>query len=185
MSGRGCVVALSLTGRWLLGLVLLGVMTTGCSGSSGSASSGSEGPAACSAIEQEALDPNFLIHVLPGATSVRYRTDPPTSGAHQPAPRLARVQHRPLPRPVQVGVLEAGDVLLQYRDLRSSDIDRLERLAGGHVVIAPDPDLPRRFRVVATGWLHKRTCTALDTDALEEFVHQRGGKGPDSAQGDG
>ncbi|MDQ6698150.1 MAG: DUF3105 domain-containing protein [Actinomycetota bacterium] len=163
--------------RLLLGLALLAIMATGCSGS--------DGPAACGPITQEALDPNFLLHVLPGARGVRYRTDPPTSGAHQPAPRLARVQHRPLPRPVQVGVLEAGDVLLQYRGLRSSDIDRLERLAGGHVVVAPDPDLPLRFRVVATGWVYKRTCTALDTGALREFVGQRAGKGPNSGQGNG
>ncbi len=160
---------------WILGLALLAVMVTGCSSS--------DGPSACGPNTREALDPNFLLHVLPGATGVRYRTDPPTSGAHQPAPRLARVQRRPLPRPVQVGVLEAGDVLLQYRGLRRSDVDRLERLAGGHVVVAPDPDLPQRFPVVATGWIYKRTCTALDTSALEDFVHQRAGKGPNSGQG--
>jgi len=168
--------------RLLLSSVLLAVVTTSCSGSSGS---GSSGRVACGAIEREALDPNFVIHVLPGAAGVRYRTDPPTSGAHQPAPRLGRVQRRPLPRPVQVGVLEGGDLLLQYSGLRSSDVARLERLAGGHVVVAPNPDLPQPYRVVATGWVHKRTCRALDIAALGEFVDQRAGKGPDSARGDG
>lgn len=178
MPSRGSAIGPStLVFRRVLGLVLLAVMTTGCAGS--------DRPAACGPISQEALDPNFLLHVLPGAAGVRYRTDPPTSGAHQPAPRLARVQRRPLPRPVQVGVLEGGDVLLQYRGLSQPDIDRLERLAGGHVVVAPDPDLPRRFPVVATGWIYKRTCTSLDTSALEDFVDQRAGKGPDSAQGGG
>ena len=139
---------------------------------------GLERPAACGPIKTEPLDPNFLIHVLPGATGLHYRTDPPTSGPHQPAPRLARVQQRPLPRPVQVGLLEAGDVLVQYRGLDRADIDRLQKLAGDHVVVAPNPDLPSRYRVVATGWIHKRTCTAVDTGALGDFVRQRGGKGP-------
>jgi hypothetical protein len=156
--------------RLLLVLMVIVVVTTGCSGSDHS-------QATCSPITTEPLDPNFLIHVLPGAKRLHYRTDPPTSGPHQPSPHLARVQQRPLPEPVQVGLLEAGDVLVQYRQLRGADIARLRRLAGGHVVVAPNPDLSPRYRVVATGWIHKQTCTAVDTDALRRFVRLRGGKG--------
>lgn len=143
----------------------------GCGDSGGAAS-------ACGPTHREALDPNFPLHVLPGATDVHYRTDPPTSGAHQPAPRLARVQRRPLPRPVQVGLLEAGDVLVQYRGLSGPDVVRLRRLAGGHVVVAPYPTMSHRARVVATAWIFKRTCSAVDIGAIEEFVQQRAGHGP-------
>lgn len=154
-------------------VVLLAVLLPACSASH-------PGPATCGPIVREALDPNFLIHVLPGAKGVHYRTDPPTSGAHQPAPHLARIQRRPIPRPVQVGLLEAGDVLLQYRSLDQRDTDRLRRLAGGRVVVAPNPSLSARVKVVATGWIHKRTCTALDVGALQDFTRQRAGHGADS-----
>ena len=126
-------------------LLLVGV-TAGCGDSDRAAT------AACGSIRREALDPNYLVHVLPGAQGVRYVTDPPTSGAHQPAPRLAPVQRRPLPKPVQVGVLEGGRVLLQYRGLAPADVAQLEKLAGAQVVVAPNPDLPSAGRVTATAW---------------------------------
>ena len=148
------------------------------------AACGDSGPAAttaCGSIRREALDPNYLVHVLPGATGVRYLTDPPTSGAHQPAPQLAPVQRRPLPRPVQVGVLEGGRVLLQYRDVPPADVAQLEKLSGPQVVVAPNPDLRPAGRVTATAWTYKRSCRSVDPAALREFIGQRAGKGPGRA----
>jgi hypothetical protein len=45
------------------------------------------------------------------------------------------------------------------------------------VVVAPNPDLPAP--VVATAWLFKRTCQITDTVALQDFVDQRVGNGPE------
>jgi hypothetical protein len=81
----------------------------------------------------------------------------------------------PLPRPVQVGILERGDVLIQHRP--DVDAAALADLAADRVVIAPNPDLPAP--VVATAWLYKRTCTEPDVDALQAFVDARVGHGPD------
>ena len=131
----------------------------------------------CGPIVEEALDPGFLMHVL-GEEGVEYTTDPPTSGPHQAGPDVAGVLVDPLSRPIQVGVLERGDVLLQHRpDLPADQLAELEALAGDRVVVAPNPDLDDA--VVATAWLYKRTCDAVEVDALREFVDARVGKGPD------
>ena len=84
----------------------------------------------------------------------------------------------PISRPVQVGILERGDVLLQHDpDLPASDLTLLEALAGDGVVVAPNADLPAP--IVATAWLYKRTCDEMDAGALQEVIDERKGKGPD------
>ncbi len=135
------------------------------------------GSGACGPIRREALDPSFLQHVLTDE-GVVYTSDPPTSGPHQPTPPVEGVADAPLPKPVQIGVLERGDVLLQHGpDLPARQITALEALAGDGVVVAPNPDLPEP--VVATAWVYKRTCSSVDVDDLEEFIAERRGQGPE------
>src|SRR5690606_27589962 len=116
------------------------------------------------------------VHVLGTETDVEYSSDPPTSGPHQPSPPADGALGEPLTRPIQVGVLERGDVLIQYQpSLSAADVEALEALAGDGVVVAPNPDLDDP--VVATAWVHKRTCSAVDTAALQVFVDERVGHG--------
>jgi hypothetical protein len=132
----------------------------------------------CGPVTREALDPNYLVHVLQDDPSIEYRSDPPTSGPHQPGPPEQGVLDHPVARPVQVGLLEGGDVLLQYRpaDVTGTERSDLEALAGDRVVVAPNPDLPAP--VVATAWLYKRTCDSVAVAPLQGFVDARAGKGP-------
>jgi hypothetical protein len=118
------------------------------------------------------------VHVLGTDEDLEYTSDPPTSGPHLPAPPVEGVVDGPITRPIQVGILERGGVLVQHDpDLGAEDLDSLDALAGEDVVIAPNPDLPAP--VVATAWLYKRTCEGVDAEALQEFVDERRGKGPD------
>jgi hypothetical protein len=154
-------------------LLALSVLIGTACGSSGSGST-----AGCGPIKRELLDPQFLVHVL-GDAKVQYTSNPPTSGPHQPTPPVTGVQADPIPKPVQVGLLEAGDVLLQHRpDLPAAQRAELEALAGHGVVVAPAADLPAA--VVATAWVYKRTCSSVDPAALREFVTARQGKAPGS-----
>ncbi len=142
----------------------------------GLAACGDGGSGACSAPVREAIDSNFAVHVL-GDTDAEYTTDPPTSGPHQPNDTSGVVEE-PLTRPVQVGILEKGHVLVQYRpSLAATDIEALEALAGDEVAVAPNPDLPEE--VVATAWLFKQSCSDADVGELEEFVADRVGHGPE------
>jgi hypothetical protein len=156
--------------RLVTATAVLALLQSGC-GSDG-------GDGACGPITREALDPAYVVHVLGTDTDVAYTSDPPTSGPHQLAPPIDGVLDEPIARPVQVGVLERGDVLVQHApDLAAEDLARLEELAADGVVIAPNPELPSP--VVATAWLFKRTCDAVDPAALQDFIAERRGKGPD------
>lgn len=150
----------------------LALAATACGGGDGRTG-------ACGPITREALDASYLVHVLGDDIEVDYTSDPPTSGPHQPGPPVEGVVDEPLTRPVQVGILERGDVLLQHGPgLPAADLADLEALGGPGVVVAPNPDLPEL--VVATAWTYKRTCSAVDVDALHEFIAARAGKGPES-----
>src|SRR5581483_9060656 len=126
-----------------------------------------DGNRACSKVTTEPLNPDVR-HVFAGGPEPRYTTDPPTSGPHTPGALPGGVLDTPLSRPNQVGALEAGLVLLQYRDLNPGELDELRGLASNQVVVAPNPTLPDR--VVATAWLTKQTCSAVDVTALRGFI---------------
>jgi hypothetical protein len=139
------------------------------------ASCSSGGSSACGQAHTEPIDPN-LRHVIASGAEPRYTTEPPTSGPHAPGALPGGVLKQPLARPSQVGALEAGLVLIQYRDLDGTGIATLSQLAGDKVVVAPNPDLPDR--VVATAWLNKQVCSAVDVPELRGFIRNHQGKGP-------
>ncbi len=129
---------------------------------------------ACGPTVREQLDPQSFVHLL-DATEVEYLTDPPTSGAHLAGVTLTGVSESPLAPAVQVSLLEQGMVLLQHAGLAPSAVAELESLAGPEVVVAPNPDLPSP--VVATAWLTKQRCEAVDTEALATFVTENAASG--------
>jgi len=159
--------------RAALLVAVLAAPLVGCGG-------GGSSSASCQPAQREALDPNEG-HVLPGNPEPTYRTDPPTSGPHAPSEAPTGVLTEALNRPRQVGALEAGIVLLQYRGLSADQQRQLEALAGGKVVVAPNPDLPDK--VVATAWLYKQTCSAPDGQALRSFATEHADHGPGAGSG--
>jgi hypothetical protein len=116
-------------------------------------------------------------HVLPGQPEPSYLSDPPTSGPHAPMTSVPPIFAEPVPKPSQVGILERGMVLVQYRpDLRPAERQQLLDLAGGMVAVAPNPQLGQP--VVASAWLYLLRCTAVDTGALRGFIDTRTSEAP-------
>ncbi|MCB0997291.1 MAG: DUF3105 domain-containing protein [Acidimicrobiales bacterium] len=133
---------------------------------------GGGGADVCTGVVTEALDPASGQHVTAG-TEVVYLTDPPTSGPHAAVPIPAGIRSDSLHPTLQVGVLETGRVLVQFRDLTDDEIAELEDLVASDVVIAPNDTLPAT--IVATAWQHRLDCTAVDVDALQRFATEFNG----------
>ena len=136
--------------------------------------SGSNDTSACDATIRESLDPQSTLHVL-DAGEVTYLTNPPTSGPHAVSGAIAGVQFEPLPAPIQVGILESGGVLIQYRDT-IDQLEHLDQLATDTVIVAPNPSLGAP--IVITAWLHKMECTTVNIEELDRFIGSNGNRGP-------
>jgi drug/metabolite transporter (DMT)-like permease len=158
----------------LVGGLLAALLLGGCSRAVG-ASQGSG--SACGPSTQEVLDSLSTLHLLPGAPDPPYRTNPPTSGAHRVGLYPRGVVDQPIPRPVQVALLEKGSVIVQYRP-GTVNANALNVLAATNVLVtvAPNPTLPAP--VVATAWTWKLTCRAVSVPAVHAFVATHAGRGP-------
>ncbi|MGZ4710590.1 MAG: DUF3105 domain-containing protein, partial [Acidimicrobiales bacterium] len=85
----------------------------------------------------------------------------------------------PLSRPVQVGLLAQGKVLIQYGpSLPAADVADLQGLAGDDIVVAPNPTLASP--IVATAWRVRQTCDQLDLSALRQFATVNANRAPDA-----
>ena len=164
----------------LLGAALtLSIGTAACGGG---APTGADAPeAGCGEVVQERIDPDHLVHLLPGAEEPAYLTDPPTSGPHAPAAARHGVADGPLTRAEQVGQLEAGVVLVQHDGgLAADDLAVVEGLGDQpDVLVARNDDLPAP--VIATAWTQKLVCASVDggsAAALSAFVDEFAGDGP-------
>lgn len=116
-------------------------------------------------------------HVLTEGAAT-YQTDPPTSGPHIAGPTPSGVLETPIARAIQVRLLEAGGVMVQYdRSLTAAEIDELEAAASADLVVAPAiGELPDR--VVATAWTWKLTCADVDVARIELFADARRADAP-------
>ena len=165
-------------GTWpLVGILLSALIIGGCSSTTASQQ--------CGQPFQERLDPASAIHLLPAAPDPTYATDPPTSGAHRLtglASLPLGVLDHPVPKGLQVALLEKGGVLVQYRAGDATSFSaRLAALAqvSPLVTVAPAVSLPGR--VVATAWTWKTVCAGPDTGALKAFIKRFAGHGPGTA----
>jgi hypothetical protein len=153
----------------------LGLALAGCGGASGGTGLG------CTAARQQPFDPRSALHLLPGAPEPPYVTNPPTSGAHRVGIYPRGVDPDPIPRPIQVGLLEVGFVLVQYQPaLGPTAVTALSALTAGspYVTIAPNSTLPQA--VVATAWLYAQRCGDAGTKTvndLRRFISHRVGHG--------
>ena len=163
MSGPTARIA-RLCGAVSVGLALGAVTLTGC-GATSNADSG------CGQPFREPLNPNSLQHVI-DPTSVKFSTDPPTSGPHMFAPPPRGLVARELLPAEQVTILEAGDVLVQYRD--PADAKAVQAMRQTWVTIAPNTTLKKR--IVATAWTYKLECGGVDEPSLEKFIASHKGQ---------
>jgi hypothetical protein len=114
---------------------------------------------------------------------VKYDTNPPSGGNHNPTPAPAGIftaENTP-PDSQLVHSLEHGYVVIWYRpDLPSTQLDDLRSLAGRYskdVLLVPRASLGQP--VAATAWHRRLLCSQTDLQSLESFVTSYRNRGPE------
>lgn len=136
------------------------------------------GDDAASCIElREPEDQASGQHVL-SQGAVEYLTSPPTSGPHIAGPTPEGALDTPVAEEIQVRLLEAGGVMVQYDDsVAAADVEALGAITSATIVAAPaSGELPDR--IVATAWTWKLTCSTLDVARIEAFAAERSPDAP-------
>jgi hypothetical protein len=123
---------------------------------------------------------------------VRYRTNPPTSGDHDPEPAEDGIYAPDNPPDVEqtVHALEHGRIAVQYRrGTKPTRVDQLEKLVsekvkGGRgyhsLLFRNQTRMP--YAVAATAWRRSLTCRTFNDgvfDAIRAFRLDRIDKGPE------
>ena len=190
--------------------LVLALSAAGCA-KSGGASSASPGPSDSPAAAAAASSPpraftlQFLgahfpsqghQHFAEGAsTTFAYNSDPPTSGSHKEIFSDAFNSPTPLPKFVQVHLLEHGNVLLQYNcncpdiagalyqiaykyDSQLIPANQLQPLpidvrgaeeSGQAVIVAPYPGMSHK--IALTAWTRLGTLDAIDQAKIASFIN--------------
>jgi hypothetical protein len=125
-------------------------------------------------------------HLAPDDPVPDYKTNPPTSGNHDPNPQ-ADGAYSEEPEPVHfVHSLEHGRIEIQY----SPDLPKEDQLAlkgvfdesPDGVLLFPNPDMP--YEVAATAWTQLIGCKkyegAATLDAIRDFRDIYRGQGPET-----
>lgn len=127
----------------------------------------------------------------------QYSSDPPTSGYHREVMTQVLINTSPLPKYVQVHMLEHGNILLQYNCLLCPDVvGKLTEIAnefdsrllppgtlqptpdqvgsaeesGLAVIVAPYPGMPHK--IALTAWTRLATLDAVDKTKIMSFINQ-------------
>ncbi len=138
------------------------------------------GQAALSAIVRPAGEGSG--HLAPGER-VRYRSDPPTSGVHDPDWVPAGVYERPQIREKLVHSLEHGMVVIYYDEPPAASLATLKDWADLYgapwsgIVLVRKPGLGDA--VILTAWRKLMRLDAFDAAAAAAFIDAFRGRGPE------
>jgi Protein of unknown function (DUF3105) len=125
-------------------------------------------------------------HLKPDAQPPNYRTNPPTSGNHDPEAQ-ADGAYEQTPEPINfVHSLEHGRIEIQYApDLPETDQLALKGVfdeSPSGMLLFPNPRMP--YEVAATAWTQLMGCKKYDgaktLDAIRDFRDQFRGRGPEA-----
>jgi uncharacterized protein DUF3105 len=119
------------------------------------------------------------------AGKVTYRTNPPTSGPHNPAPAPDKAYEVAPPKENYVHSLEHGRIELQYRPGAPAAVrDALRRVYGEfthHMLLFPN-NTGMDYEVAATAWKHRLGCPHFNPrvpEALRRFRDAYRDRGPE------
>ncbi len=163
-------------------------------GQGGAGEAGSAQAGACSVIHTDTvLDSPHLDE----CAAIAYPNDPPTSGPHYPVPTHFKTYASPLPPGFWVHNMEHGGVVFLYNCPSgcASDVAALQAIidafpsdplctdpptgAEKRLILVPYPDLDVPFALAS--WGHSLKSTCVDPAAIQAFLTDHYGKGPEAS----
>jgi hypothetical protein len=123
-------------------------------------------------------------HLSPDDKPPKYKTNPPTSGSHNPVPAEDGA-YRTTPGNVHlVHSLEHGRIIVQYKPTISKrELARLKGLFDEdpyHMILVPNKRMP--YEVAVTAWGHLAGCDKMTDetfDVIRTFTERYRDKGPE------
>ena len=119
-------------------------------------------------------------------TTPRYRSNPPSSGPHNPVPAADAAYRRAPALGQLVHSLEHGRIVMWYRPSATEARDALMKVGDSdprHMILTPNlTDMP--YEAAATAWTHLLGCPKLNDDvpdAVRAFRDAYRDKGPETA----
>jgi len=116
---------------------------------------------------------------------VHYSTQPPAGGDHYSIPLPAGIYEKKLTTSTSspatntsiyraVHSLEHGAVIVWYKDLSSSQIDKLKSAYDGStkVIVAPYPELKGKDKIALSAWGRLDYCTKMSTKVIDAFIQR-------------
>ena len=156
-------------------LTIVSVLVVGLAGCK---PNGGAGAGPCGPVEHPQLQSGG--HLLGDREPpVPYSSTPPTSGWHASGKPLfgSATTAQPLSEPGQVSVLEAGGVVISYRDLAPAELatlESVERDFPDQVALTPYAKLaPHELALTAWGTLQR--CDGVDAGIVRGFIEAHAG----------
>lgn len=140
----------------------------------------STGSAACGNLL--VLEDEGRGHLSPGDPIPEYKTNPPTSGTHNPTWYPAGIYDNNADITQMVHSLEHGYVIMYYNGISQDEINSLiniQRSDAYKLIVAPYPNMEQKVSVVA--WAHMQNCDGVNEAAIRSFIAQFRNQGPEQA----
>ncbi|MCC7163107.1 MAG: DUF3105 domain-containing protein [Anaerolineae bacterium] len=141
----------------------------------------STGAAACGNLLT--LEDEGRGHLAPGDPVPVYKSNPPTSGTHNPTWYPAGIYDNNTDVTQLIHSLEHGYIILYYNGISQEEINSLvniQRSDSFKMIVAPYPNMEQKVALVA--WAHMQNCDGVNEAVIRSFVAQFRNHGPEQAQ---
>ncbi len=121
-------------------------------------------------------------HLNPGDPIPNYKSNPPTSGIHNPQWYPSGVYDNNVDVTQLIHSLEHGYVILYYNGIPQDQINQLvniQRSDSFKMIVAPYANMPYKIALVA--WTRLQPCDGPNEQAIRSFTAQFRNQGPEQA----
>ena len=173
--------ALLLAGSGLVGAGLVGLRATFAFGLAGGGEGGPPGALRDAGCTFRTFPDQGANHIESPSNTVRYNSDPPTSGTHLSQPAVWGAYDTPVEKQALIPNLEHGGVVIQYGDnVAAAEVAAINSFYSNDpqgLIVAALPKLGGK--IALTAWTTLAVCPTYNSNAFDAFIDAFRFKGPE------